>query len=235
LKWAEGELKRSNIELQLFAYVASHDLQEPLRMITAYLGLLERKFGNELNPQAKGYLKTAMSGAERMGQLIGDLLEYSRVGAEKRQFVQVDLAKVAQIVRNDLRVAINESNAMVEISDLPTVWADAIQIEQVLQNLISNAIKFHGNDQLKVEVFARHGTGEWTIVIKDNGIGIDPAYFDNLFKMFHRLHTNQEYIGTGMGLAISKKIVEGHGGRIWVESELGKGSTFYFTIPERAE
>ncbi len=225
-------LARSNAELQQFAYVASHDLQEPLRMVTAYLGLLNKKFGSELSPQAKEYMSTAVRGSERMRQLIDDLLQFSRIDTQVIPFSTVNMNLVTEKVIDDLHVAITENKASVSIEPLPTVWGDATQLSQVLQNLISNAIKFHGAEAPRVEVSARHRGHEWIIAVKDNGIGIDPKYHENLFKMFQRLHTNEQYPGTGIGLAISKKIVERHGGRIWVESKKGVGSIFFFTIPE---
>lgn len=225
------ELQRSNAELQQFAYIASHDLQEPLRMITAYLGLLKKKYGDELSPQAREYMSTAMSGAERMRQLIDDLLQYSRIDTHGKEYTLVNLTKVAEEIKSDLQMAINDTGASVVIGPLPTIMMDESQITQVFQNLIANAIKFHGQEPPRVEVTAHHGDHEWIIAVADNGIGIDPKFHGNLFKMFQRLHTREEYPGTGIGLAISKKIVERHGGRIWVESEVGKGSTFFFTIP----
>ncbi len=231
-KKAEEDLRRSNAELQQFAYVASHDLQEPLRMVTAYLGLLNKKFGGELSPQAKEYMSTAVRGSERMRQLIDDLLQFSRIDSRKKELAPVDLNKVARAVESSLHLAIGEAKAQVTIDPLPTVMADEGQMTQVLQNLVSNAIKFRGPEVPRVEVTAQHKGHDWIIAIKDNGIGIDPKYHENLFKMFQRLHTNERYPGTGIGLAISKKIVERHGGRIWVESKKGEGSTFFFTIPE---
>jgi PAS domain S-box-containing protein len=225
------KLERSNAELQQFAYVASHDLQEPLRMVMSYLALLNKKYGNELNPQAKEYMSTATEGAERMRQLVNDLLQYSRIDSRGGEFVPVDMNKVAEAVTNDLHVAIDEAKAEVIVEPLPTVLADETQMKQLLTNLVSNAIKFHDNEPPEIEVRARMRANEFVFAVKDNGIGIDPQYHDNLFKMFQRLHTKDEYPGTGIGLAISKKIVERHGGRIWVESEAGKGSTFYFAIP----
>ncbi len=231
---AEEDLKRSNVELQQFAYVASHDLQEPLRMVTTYLGLLNKKYGDELNDRAKGYMAYAVDGAERMRGLINDLLQYSRIETQGMEFSAVDLNQVAERVIDMMHLSIKENKAVVTVKHLPTVRGDATQLPQLLQNLISNAIKFHGPEPPIVEISAHHRYYEWIIAVKDNGIGIDPKYHDNLFKMFHRLHTEREYPGTGIGLAISKKIVERHGGRIWVESDGKNGSTFYFTIPVRS-
>jgi signal transduction histidine kinase len=230
-KNAEEELKRSNAELQQFAYVASHDLQEPLRMVMSYLALLNKKYANELDPKAKEYIAFVNTGAERMRQLVNDLLQYSRIDTQGKELAPVDLNKVVEVVMNDLHVAINEANAEVVVGPLPTVMADESQMKQVLTNLISNAVKFRSSEPPIVEVRALNHGDVFVFAVKDNGIGIDPKYYDNLFKMFQRLHTKDEYPGTGIGLAISKKIVERHGGRIWVESELGKGATFYFSIP----
>lgn len=231
LRRTEEELKRSNADLQQFAYVASHDLQEPLRMVMAYLGLLIRRHGHELNPKAAEYAKIAMDGAERMRQLIDDLLAYSRIESNKAVRTPVDLNHVARSVVSDLRMAIEEADAEVDVESLPVVYADEAQMVQVLQNLIGNAVKFRGAEPPRVKISSKRRIGEWVISVKDNGIRIDPRHQDDLFKMFHRLHGRAEYPGTGIGLAITKKIVERHGGRIWFESEPGKGTTFHFTMP----
>jgi len=231
----EEDIKRSNEELEQFAYVASHDLQEPLRMVTMYLGLLTRKFGEDLPPQAKEYVSTAVEGSLRMKELIDDLLEFSRIGSRITEPDEVDMNQVMEEVKHDLHVAIAERNAEVAVSELPVVRADGPQMKQLMTNLISNAIKFHRDDERPlVTVSARRAGGVHVFSVRDNGIGIDPKYREKLFKMFQRLHTRDEYPGTGIGLAISKKIVERHGGKIWFESELGKGTTFHFTIPARA-
>jgi C4-dicarboxylate-specific signal transduction histidine kinase len=227
----EDELRRSNDELQQFAYIASHDLQEPLRMVLSYLALLNRKFGDDLNPKAKEYMSTAVEGAERMRQLVDDLLQFSRVESKGREIVGVDMNKAVEAVLTDLQVAVTKAEAQVTVGPLPTVLADDTQMKQLLTNLISNAIKFRGAHKPLIEVSATESPANWTFAVRDNGIGIDPHYIDKLFHMFQRLHTKDEYPGTGIGLAISKKIVERHGGRIWVDSEPGKGSTFYFTLP----
>jgi signal transduction histidine kinase len=225
------ELKRSNDELQQFAYIASHDLQEPLRMVTSYLVLLDKKFNKELSPQAGECIHFAIDGASRMKELIDDLLQYSRIESKPAGFTDVDMNKVAKIVIRDLNVAIDEVGAEVLIDPLPIVHANDMQMNQVLTNIVSNAIKFNRQKSPKVEVSAVTYNSEFVFAVKDNGIGIDPKHADRLFNMFQRLHTRDEYKGTGMGLAIARKIVERHGGRIWFESEPGKGSTFYFTIP----
>jgi PAS domain S-box-containing protein len=226
------KLERSNVELQQFAYIASHDLQEPLRMITSYLGLLNKKFGAELDPKAKEYMSFINSGAVRMHELVDDILDYSRVDAQEDNFNPVDVKKVMDDIRGALRVLIAEAGAELIVEPVPTMLGDEKQIDQLLTNLISNAIKFRRHDVvLRVTVSAVTVGNEVVFSVKDNGIGIDPKYADKLFKMFSRLHTREEYPGTGMGLAISKKIVERHGGRIWFESEPGKGTTFFFTLP----
>jgi light-regulated signal transduction histidine kinase (bacteriophytochrome) len=226
-------LEHSNAELQQFAYVASHDMQEPLRMVTSYLDLLHRKYGSELDSKAKEYITFAVDGAERMRELINDLLEYSRVESRPMKLEDVDVNKLVDEVVKDLHVAIVEAKAEVFVGPLPTIVADKMKIKQVFQNLISNAVKFHGAVPLVVAVSAHRMEGEWKFAVQDNGIGIDPKYKEKIFEMFQRLHTKEEYPGTGIGLAITKKIVEQHGGRIGVESELGKGSTFYFTMPSK--
>lgn len=231
LAMATEELKRSNAELQQFAYVASHDMQEPLRMVTSYLDLLNHKFGDELNPKAKEYTAFAVDGAVRMRELVNDLLTYSRVDSRPMKMEEVDLNKVLAKVMDDLHIAISESKAEIMVGPLPTIHADESKIKQVFQNLISNAIKFHGTSPPKVEVTANSLGSEWKIAVQDNGIGIDPRYRERIFEMFQRLHTKEEYPGTGIGLAITKKIVERHGGKIWVESVPGEGSTFFITIP----
>jgi PAS domain S-box-containing protein len=230
-KRIEEELVRSNAELQQFAYVASHDLQEPLRMVMSYLALLKKNYGNELSPKAKEYLSIADDGANRMRQLVNDLLQYSRVETQGREFIRVDMNKVAEAVTNDLHVAISESRAEVIIDKLPTVLADESQMKQLLTNLISNGLKFRSTKPPQIEVSARCHGNEWIFAVEDNGIGIDAQYHNKLFKMFQRLQNRYEYPGTGIGLAISKKIVERHGGRIWVESESDQGSTFFFSLP----
>jgi PAS domain S-box-containing protein len=232
-KEAEEALKQSNAELQQFAYVASHDLQEPLRMVISYLSLINKKYGEELNPKAKEYMSYAVEGGERMRQLVNDLLQYSRIETMGRDFTPVDMNKVAENVKNDLHMAINESGATLIIEPLPLVIADKTQMTQLLTNLVSNAVKFHNHEVPRIEISVRSRRSEFIFAVKDNGIGIDPKYQDRLFKMFQRLHTQDEYPGTGIGLAIAKKIVEHHGGRIWFESELGKGATFFFSLPLR--
>ncbi len=225
------ELRRSNEELQQFAYITSHDMQEPLRMVTAYLSLLDRRYGELLGAEGKEYLGIAMEGSVRMRQLISDLLRYSRVETSSGRVGPVDMNAVSATVREDLRVAIAESGATVKVGDLPTVLADEPQMVQLLTNLISNAIKFRAGAAPRVEISARNDGGETVFEVRDNGIGVEPRYQGNLFKMFSRLHSRDEYPGTGIGLAISKKIVERHGGQIWLESDGRSGTTFFFTLP----
>jgi PAS domain S-box-containing protein len=230
------DLKRSNEELQQFAYVASHDLQEPLRMVTMYLELLYKRHGDELSPRAREYAATAVMGGERMRQLVNDLLQYSRVDSRPMDREETDMNEVTSQAVEELELSIIEAGTKLEVKPLPTIRADKVQMNQLLTNLISNAIKFRRNNEApRVEISAVTYDDRFVFSVRDNGIGIDPKYGDKLFKMFSRLHTRDEYPGTGMGLAIAKKIVERHGGKIWFESELGKGTTFFFTLPKSAK
>lgn len=228
---AHDDLARSNAELEQFAYVASHDLQEPLRMVASYVELLERRYKGRLDVDADEFIGYAVEGARRMQRLILDLLSYSRVGSRVQPFVPTDSEAVFCDVVANLSALIEESDAEVTHDPLPTVIADAPQLAQLLQNLIANAIKFRSAQFPHVHVSVEHAADEWVFAVRDNGIGIAPEYFDRIFEVFERLHASSEYEGTGIGLAICKRIVERHGGRIWLESEVGKGSTFYFTIP----
>jgi signal transduction histidine kinase len=225
------ELTRSNQELQQFAYIASHDLQEPLRMVTSYLQLLERRYHGQLDADADEFIQFAVDGAQRMHELIRDLLAYSRVGTLGGPFVPVDCERVFGQVLDNLKVAIRESEATVTCDPLPAVMADPIQLGQLFQNLIGNAIKFRGQRSPEIHVSATRHDGDWLISVRDNGIGIEAQYAERIFVIFQRLHTREEYPGTGIGLAVCKRIVERHGGRIWVESQPGQGATFSFTIP----
>jgi PAS domain S-box-containing protein len=227
----EEELRRSNAELERFAYVASHDLQEPLRVVTSYVQLLARRYRGRLDQDADDFIAYAVDGANRMKQLIQDLLAYARIGSKGAQPVRVSLDEVLLHVLDSLRLQLRESGATVERGPLPTVLADPVQMEQLLQNLISNAVKFRGSEPPLIQVEARQRESEWEISVADNGIGIDPQFFERIFIVFQRLHGMSEYSGTGIGLAICKKIVERHGGRIWVESTPGRGSRFFFTLP----
>jgi PAS domain S-box-containing protein len=228
-----GELSASNAELERFAYIASHDLQEPLRMVSSFLQLLQKKYKGQLDQKADQYIHYAVDGAERMKALIMDLLEYSRVGSGKDSFGEVDTAMVMQEVGDIFRDKIIAAHALVEIDPLPKVWGDRVQLVQLFQNLLSNALKYHSEKSPSVRIRAREEVGYWLFSVEDNGIGIDAQFFDKIFIIFQRLHNKSDYSGTGIGLAICKKIVERHGGRIWVESRPGDGSTFYFTISKK--
>lgn len=233
LEHQTAELLRSNAELQQFAYVASHDLQEPLRMVASYTQLLARRYQGKLDQDADEFIAYAVDGAKRMQALINDLLIYSRVGTQRREFERTDLGEVVDHVIADLALAIEEAHATVTRGDLPTVLADSVQMGQLFQNLISNAIKFRGSADPDVRITAERDGDQWRLAVRDNGIGIAPEFSDRIFGIFQRLHTRTEYPGTGIGLAICKKIVERHGGQIWVESQPGEGATFYFTLPAR--
>jgi light-regulated signal transduction histidine kinase (bacteriophytochrome) len=233
LRAAYDELARSNAELQQFAYVASHDLQEPLRMIGSYTQLLERRYGDKLDQDAHEFMDFIVDGATRMKQLIEDLLAYSRVGTRGRELRPVQAQAVLDKALVNLRAALEQSGATVTRDPLPEVNADDTQLAQLLQNLIANAIKFRKKDEApRIHVGAEDAGDEWRFSVADNGIGIEPQYFDRIFLVFQRLHTQDEYPGTGIGLAICRKVVERHRGRIWVESAYGKGSAFRFTFPK---
>jgi len=231
LRQATLNLERSNRELQQFAYVASHDLFEPLRMVTSYLQLLQDVQKEKLDARSLEFISFAIDGARRMRALIEDLLAYSRVEARGAAFAEVDCEQVVRAAVTNLKVAIEESGAIVNVGSLPRVRGDAVQLTQVFQNLIGNAVKFRGQNPTRIEVAADRQGQEWIIHVRDNGIGIPAGEFERIFVIFQRLHTRREYPGTGMGLAICKKIVERHGGRIWVESEVGKGTTFLVALP----
>ncbi|MBX3015714.1 MAG: HAMP domain-containing protein [Caldilineaceae bacterium] len=231
-----AELARSNRELAQFAYVASHDLQEPLRMVTSYVQLIERRYRGQLDGEADSFIAFAVDGATRMQQLIRDLLAYSRVGTRTQPFRLVDCQLIWQQVLDNLQMAIQESQAVVTADPLPPLMVNPTQLSQLFQNLLTNAIKFRRTHPPTVHLSARYlaEDAEWLFVVADNGIGIAPEDFDRIFLIFQRLHTRSEYPGTGIGLAICKKIVDLHGGRLWVESTVGQGTTFYFTLPTRA-
>jgi PAS domain S-box-containing protein len=233
LRAAHDELARSNAELQQFAYVASHDLQEPLRMIGSYTQLLEKRYSDKLDQDAREFMDFIVDGATRMKQLIEDLLAYSRVGTRAKDLRPVQMQAALDKALVNLRAAIDASGAAITHGALPEVHADETQLVQLLQNLIGNAIKFRKKEQpLEIRVGAEDARGEWRLSVSDNGIGIEPQYFERIFMVFQRLHTRDEYAGTGIGLAICKKVVDRHGGRLWIESGLGKGSTFHFTLPK---
>jgi PAS domain S-box-containing protein len=225
------ELIQINAELERFAYVASHDLKEPLRMITGHLGLLSKRYQAMLDKDAVDFINFAVDGAKRMEVLITDLLTYSRMGPRQKKNEEIDCEKLFSRSVMDLKAVIDESGAEVTHDPLPTLMGDSTQVGQVFLNVMGNAIKYRGTDKPKVHVSAMRSGNEWRFSVSDNGIGMDPQYQERIFVLFQRLHTRTEYPGTGIGLAICKKVIDGHGGRIWVESETGKGSTFYFTIP----
>jgi PAS domain S-box-containing protein len=236
-RWAEDELKhrleslqRSNAELEQFAYVSSHDLQEPLRMVSAYTQLLADRYGDRLDADAKEFIGYAVDGAKRMQQLIADLLEFSRVRTRGDSLQPVALGDVVASVCRDLETSIGEAGAVVTRDDLPTVCGDAAQLGRLFQNLIGNAVKFHGEEPPRVHIGAELGQSEWIISVRDNGIGIAPQHRERVFVIFQRLHSRTEFPGTGIGLAIAKRIVERHGGRIWVEPATPRGSIFRFTL-----
>jgi light-regulated signal transduction histidine kinase (bacteriophytochrome) len=226
-----AELARSNEELERFAYIASHDLQEPLRMVASYTQLLARRYRGKLDEDADEFIGYAVNGANRMQQLIRDLLEYSRVGTRGGAFTSVDCGELVATVIGDLGAAIAETGATVVAGDLPTVSADRSQLRQLFQNLVENALKYRSDTPPVVRIAASQDGDEWRFSVQDNGIGVAPEYADRIFVIFQRLHTQAEYPGTGIGLALCKRIVERHGGRIWVESAAGGGSTFHFTLP----
>lgn len=226
------DLRRSNAELEQFAYVASHDLQEPLRMISSYTQLLAKRYQGRLDTDADEFIAYAVDGATRMQTLINDLLTYSRVGTRTKPFVPTHLAEVLALALTNLRVLLHEQAAVVTNDDLPIVVGDESQLVQLFQNLIGNAVKFRGAAPPHVHVSVREAGPDWVFSVRDNGIGFDPQFAERIFVIFQRLHTKTEYAGTGIGLALCKKIVERHGGRIWAESQPGAGATFYFALPK---
>jgi len=225
------ELRRSNEELQQFAHVASHDLQEPLRMVTNYVQLLAKRHRGKFDAEADEFIGYAVEGVTRMQELIAALLEYSRVQMREQAFALIDCEEVLAHVLLLLRTKIEETKAVVTHDSLPSVLADATQLGRVFQNLLSNAFKFHGLQPPQVHLSAKLVGQEWVFAVKDAGIGIEPRFGERIFVIFQRLHTRSEFPGTGIGLALCRRIIERHGGRIWVESEPGQGSTFYFTLP----
>ena len=233
LKQTMAELERSNKELQQFAYVASHDLQEPLRMVASYTQLLAERYKGKLDDKADLFINYAVDGSMRMQSLINDLLSYSRVTTRAHPLKSTDFNLVLVRSLMNLGVTIKQNDAVITSDDLPTVIADESQMGQVLQNLIGNAIKFRREEQPRIHISVKEEPGEWAFSVEDNGIGIEPEYTERIFVLFQRLHNRSKYPGTGIGLTLCKKIVERHGGRIWVESKPGEGSKFYFSIPKR--
>jgi PAS domain S-box-containing protein len=228
-----GDLKRSNDELEQFAYVASHDLQEPLRMVASYTQLLAQRYKGRLDSDADEFIAYAVDGSTRMQRLIQDLLTYSRAGTNRTAVREISSESALKKALENLRATIEESGAVVTHDQLPAITTDGTQLAQVFQNLIGNAIKYHGAEVPHVHVSAmNNGGNEWIFSVRDNGLGIDPKYFERIFIIFQRLHGPKEFKGTGIGLAICKKVLEGLGGRIWVESQPKNGSTFYFTLPQ---
>ncbi|KFI22670.1 sensor histidine kinase [Nitrosococcus oceani] len=229
------DLMRSNAELEQFAYVASHDLQEPLRMVSSYAQLLARRYRNQLDSDADEFIEFMVDGATRMQALINDLLAYSRAGTKNRTFATTNSNGVVRQVLESLQFVVKETQASLAVDPLPLLIADEAQLAQLFQNLISNALKFRGETIPRIHISAKEEENEIIFSIADNGIGIEPQYAERIFLLFQRLHSKREYPGTGIGLAICKKIVECHGGRIWVESKQGRGATFFFTLPFKPE
>jgi PAS domain S-box-containing protein len=232
LHYTAAELARSNRDLEQFAYVASHDLQEPLRAVSGYIQLLQQRYTDKLDEKALQYIAGAVDGAARMQRLITDLLAFSRVGTRERVVESADLSAALASAMENLKVSIQEAHARITSDPLPLLPVDSTQMEQLFQNLISNAVKFRSKQPPEIHLEATHRPGEWLFSVRDNGIGIDPQYAERIFMIFQRLHTRRKYPGTGIGLAICKKIVERHGGKIWVDPSPGKGSIFHFTIPD---
>jgi PAS domain S-box-containing protein len=228
-----AELARSNAELEQFAYVATHDLQEPLRAVASCVQLLQKRYEGQLDEKAQEFITHAVDGTKRMQTLINDLLAYSRISTDAQVFASTNCEMALQEALANLMVAISESGAVVTQDALPMVNGDATQLTQLFQNLVGNALKFRGDRPPEIHIGAVRNNGDWRFSVADNGIGMEPQYFERVFLVFQRLHTRKEYQGTGIGLAICKKVVERHGGRIWAESEPGQGATFCFTIPER--
>jgi PAS domain S-box-containing protein len=232
LKQFAEELKRSNSDLEQFAYVASHDLREPLRAINGFMELLYKGYKDKLDEKAIEYIRYATDGAIRMDDLLNGLLRYSRVQTHGKAFAQTPARGVLRAALKNLQRIIDETGACITSDELPAVKADGIQITELLQNLIANAIKFRSDKKPEIHVGCQKKDGCWQFFVRDNGIGIDPQFNDRIFLMFQRLHTRDKYPGYGVGLSVCKRIIERHGGKIWVESQPGNGATFYFTIPE---
>ena len=226
-----AELSASNADLEHFAYVASHDLAEPLRMVSSYVTLLARDYQGRLDEKADKYIHYAVDGAERMHLLIDGLLEYSRIANGDAQFVAMDSGSVLEDALQSLTTSIAETAAEVSAGPLPRVYGNPRQLERVFQNLISNALKYRTERTPRIEVSAAQEDARWRFSVRDNGLGIEPRHAERIFLIFQRLHSHEKYRGTGIGLAISKRIIERHGGQIWVEPADGGGSVFQFTLP----
>lgn len=227
-------LRRANVDLEYFAYSASHDLQEPLRMVATYSELLRRKFGDQFGKEGNQYIDYVVEGAVRMQKLLSDLRLYTQISTAEQELPgNTDSNEILRKILQSLEVVIEESGATIAATKLPCIPIHAFQLEQLFQNLIANAIRYRSSEPPRIDVGASREEHEWMFSVKDNGIGIEPKYKEQIFGVFKRLHTSGEYPGTGMGLAICQRIVERIGGRIWVESEQGVGSTFYFTVPFR--
>ncbi len=233
LRSAMEDLKKSNAELEQFAYVVSHDLQEPLRMVASFTQLLQKRYQDKLDDEANEFINFAVDGATRMQGLINDLLTFSRVGTKGISFSPTDMNIILEDVLANIQQSTIEADAEITYDPLPVIIADGSQMTQILQNLMSNAIKFRGKSPIHIHVSGENKSDKWVFSIRDNGIGIEPKNFERIFVIFQRLHKRDEYEGTGIGLAVCKKIIQRHGGKIWVKSELGKGSTFYFSIPKK--
>jgi len=226
------ELQRNNNELRQFAYVASHDLQEPIRMVTTFCDLIRKDYGDQMDERSSEWFEFVVEGGKRMHDLVQDLLDYSRVESQVRPFREVDLNRLVTNVLANLRSSIRDTGAVIEVGELPTVVGDAPQLAQLLQNLISNAIKFQENQPPRVVISAQESPGQWVVSVRDEGIGIAPEMHERIFDIFRRLHGRERFPGTGIGLSICRRVAERHGGTIWVESQAGKGSTFSFSLPK---
>ncbi len=226
-----NNLRSSNRELEQFAYVSSHDLKEPLRMITSFLQLLQKRYADKLDQDANDFINFAVEGAKRMDNMINDLLDYSRIGSNEIEFEYLESEKIVETVLTNLEPLIRDTHAIITYDSLPLIYANEQMMIQLFQNLIGNSIKYH-RETPEIHISATKSDDEYIFAIEDNGIGIDPAHIGRIFTIFQRLHSREEYEGTGIGLAISLRILQKHHGMIWAESELGKGTIFYFTIPD---
>ncbi|WP_306061373.1 sensor histidine kinase [Natronococcus wangiae] len=235
LQRIQDELEESNKRLEQFAYAASHDLQEPLRMISSYLQLIGNRYADELDEDGEEFLEYAIDGSERMKEMIDGLLEYSRVNTQGKPLEPVDLNEIVTEACKNLEIQITESNADIESDELPRVNGDASQLHQLFQNLLSNAIEYSGDQPPRIEIFAERTGKKWKLSVRDEGIGIDPEDQAHIFDVFERLHSHEEHAGTGIGLALCKRIVERHDGEMWVDSEPGEGATFSFMLPAVTE